>query len=547
MTLKRSVPLALILLLTAGIFAVSLGNGFVNLDDPLLVTENPHVQQASIANISYVFSHFDPELYIPVTFVTYQLETWTLGPQAWHFHLINLLLHLAAVTLVYAVALRISGRKLVAVVTSALFALHPINAEAVLWISARKDLLSALFALASLKFYLDWRETKRANAYAWSTGLFALALGSKVSVVTLPLFLLFYETCEGRLRQSWKKLVPYFALTLVFGIVAVAGKSVVESKLELFPMIVMAFRSICFYLQQIVAPAELAGQHLIPPQSALHSPLLPLWILVTVAVVAIAYGCRKRLPLVSGGIAFFFLAIAPSFLHYTQGNGTFTLGSERYAYLASAGLFFAIAAGVDAALATISVNVRRFVLAGAIFFLLVLAELTLLRVFVFADPVIFNIDILQKNPGDARAWYNLGQALEDARKPMQAELAFRAALQNQSDFADAAISLGILFDREGRHQEALAMLTKATAIRPDYFKGYFNLGVALQNGKRYPEAEAAYRKTVELFPDYPEAHRNLAVVLGLEKKMKESVAEYEILARIDPGFRAELEALKAGK
>ncbi len=223
------------------------------------------------------------------------------------------------------------------------------------------------------------------------------------------------------------------------------------------------------------------------------------------------------------------------------------LGAERYAYLGSAGLFFAIGTLFDAVLGKVSVRVARFATGVGILCLLVLAELTVLRALVFRDAVIFNIDILQKHSDDARSWYDLGTALEKARRPMQAELAYKEAIRNQPDFADAAINLGILFEREGRPDDSLAMFEAAVKMRPDYFKTHFNLGVLFQNRKRYAEAEAAYRKTIELFPDYPAARRNLAVVLGLQKKVEESMEQYLILAEIDPGFRAELEALKAGK
>lgn len=546
MPIRNRLPLALILILTAVVFGVSLLNGFVNLDDPLLVTENPRVQEASLANVAYVFTHFDPELYIPVTLLSYQLETWILGGSAWHYHLTAILLHLLGISLVYAIARRLSQSERVAVITAALFAVHPLNAEAVLWVSARKDLLSGVLALASLLSYLRAREGKR-NAYAWSLGLFLLALGSKVSVVTLPLLLIGYEAWNGTLRKNVRGLAPFIACSLVFGVIAVIGKTVVASTLEPASMLVMVVRSLHFYLASVVAPGSLAAAHVVAPASVLHSPLLPFWILTVGGASALAFAYRKRFPLAAGGFAFFLIAIGASLLHYTQGNGTFVLGAERYAYLGSAGLFFAVAVLFDTVLGAVSPRIARFALGVAILFLLVLCELTVLRALVFRDAVIFNIDILQKHSDDARSWYNLGTALETARRPMQAELAYNEAIRNQPDFADAAINLGILFEREGRPEESLAMFAQATSMRPDYYKTHFNLGVALQNRKRYAEAEAAYRRTVELFPDFPAARRNFAVVLGLQKKVKESIEQYTILAEIDPGFRAELEALNAGR
>lgn len=536
----------LVLLVTAAIYALSLKNGFVNLDDPLLITENKHVQEASLSNIAHVFTHFDPELYIPITFLSFQMETWILGPAAWHFHLVSILLHLGAVVFAYLITKRLSGSTNVALLAAALFALHPINAEAVLWVSARKDLLSGFFFLASLWTFLIFRERNDKRWFVGSVILFAFALLSKVSAVSLPLVLVLLTWNHRDRRATMQAIVPYFILAIVFGVIAMLGKTVVEGMWNPATMVLMALRSVLFTLQLLFAPAGFSAVHSLQ-QANIYSPLL----FVSIAVIGLltwaAAKQSKHFEVAWLGWIFFLLTLAPSFLHYTRGNEDVILGSERYAYIPSLGIFLGTASLWIPAMMSDRVrrSVRYVLLTGTVAVILVLSYLTVLRTFVFEDSIIFNIDILQKHPGDARARYNLGLALEEAKRPMEAEEAYALAIQAKPDFAQAAINLGVLFMKEGRTEEALAMLGSAVSMRPDYFQTHFNLGVAHQQMKQWDEAIAAYGKTVELFPDFPEVHKNLAVVYGEKKMFKEALREYEILAELDPIFRQQYEEIRA--
>ncbi len=533
--LHRHWHLALILLGTVLVYGLSLKNGFVNLDDPLLITENKHVLEASFANVWYVLTHFDPELYIPITFLSYQLETWTLGTGAWHFHLINLLLHLGSITLVFHIIKKIAGSPTIAIATAALFAFHPINAEAVLWVSARKDILAGFFSLAALAMYLEGSR----RAWIWSVLLFVLALGSKVSAVALPLVLLLVE------HKEYRRTAPYFALSIFFGVIAIVGKTYVTVQFEWSTLIVMAFRSTLFYLQLLFIPTGQSAVHSI--STHLFPPANLLAFAIVIGATCGFWKTKKKWPLLWFGWAFFLATLAPTFLHYTRGGNTLMLGSERYAYLSSIGIFLIVStlwSGVYEKKWELRIAKKLFLVASLLI-VAVLAFLSLLRTFVFEDSIIFNMDILQKYPGNARASYNFGIALEADRKPMSAENAYHASMLADPEFADPAINLGILYIGEGRHEEGIDMLKQATQIRPTYFKGYFNLGVAYQQLGKIDEAINAYVQTIELFPDFPEARKNLATMYGEKKMFKEALQQYEMLAQIDPGFRASLEQMKA--
>jgi hypothetical protein len=174
--------------------------GFVLWDDDLL-TQSTLVLQPSLA----IFWSYDPELYIPLTFLTYQLETIISGaPQL--FHITNIGLHTCNSVLVYLVLKR--WNVWAAVVVSILWGVHPLNVEAVAWISARKDLLYSFFLLLSVLLFFS-------DKHKASVVMFGASLMSKVSGVVLPVVMVLY----GERKSTY----PYFILAILFGIISLFG------------------------------------------------------------------------------------------------------------------------------------------------------------------------------------------------------------------------------------------------------------------------------------------------------------------------------------
>jgi len=541
--LKKNWPLLVLLIVTATVYLKSVASGFVNLDDPLLITTNPWVLKPALGNIGYVFTHYDPELYIPLTFLSYQLEVWTLGTSAVHFHLINLLMHLASVTLVFSIIQAVSKNRTVSLAAALLFAIHPINSEAVLWISSRKDLMSSLLALASIRAFMVYRKNAKSLPYTASLIFFLLALLSKISIVVLPLLLLLIDWQTGRplKKKSLKETAPFFLLSAIFGLIAVFGKTHIIGQENPALLLLSAVRSTVFYLKLMVLPAGQTAVHILHDPGSIPAFLAAVFIVILICVLA--WKTRKRFPPLAFGWAFFIISLAPTFIHYSRGNDVVFLASERYVYLASVGIFYAVAALCQALWNrhVKSSSARTILSIGLAGLIVIYGILLNKRVYAFSGSVPFNLDILKNEPLDGGTYYNLGLGYEEIGKLSEAETAYRTALLFKPK-ANVAINLGILLIKEGRTDEGLKMLKRATQIQPDYQGGYFNLGVAYQRLGRYDDAINAYRKTIELFPDYPEVHRNLAVVYGQKKMYREALAEFKILSEIDPGFRENVKA-----
>lgn len=137
-------------------------------------------------------------------------------------------------------------------------------------------------------------------------------------------------------------------------------------------------------------------------------------------------------------------------------------------------------------------------------------------------------------PNDAYAHYNLGNALQSARKPDDAVKSYRRALEIAPDFELAHNNLGNTFNDLGQPGNAVASLRRAVEIKPDFAVAHNNLGAALKALGQADAAVTSYRRALEISPDYPAAHNNLGVALKSLGRLEEAVASYRRALEIKP-------------
>src|ERR1051325_2680798 len=113
---------------------------FINMDDPMYVTENPHVQPGlTPAGLKWAFHATTGANWHPLTWISHMVDCQLYGPRAGGHHLTSVLLHLANSCLLFALLSRMTGKRAPSFVIAALFAWHPMHVESVAWIAERKD------------------------------------------------------------------------------------------------------------------------------------------------------------------------------------------------------------------------------------------------------------------------------------------------------------------------------------------------------------------------------------------------------------------------
>ena len=250
-----------LLLANTALYHSTVGLGFLSVDDPDYVQNNPYIQGFSAANLKFIFTTPYAANYAPANLLSYALDVTLAGNKsARAVHLSSMLWHGFTVCMVYLLAWVIRRDVLMAGCAATLFLLHPTHVEVVAWISSRKDLVATSFAVLAASCYLLYRRAaqrrsssqsqkessepaptarrapqkmKRAEAepaeppskrgpalwYAASLFAFLVASGGKQSVLLLPAVLLLWDVLVKK-RRTWVMIldkVPFGMITLFFG------------------------------------------------------------------------------------------------------------------------------------------------------------------------------------------------------------------------------------------------------------------------------------------------------------------------------------------
>jgi protein O-mannosyl-transferase len=164
------------------------------MDDSLYWLDNQHVHHGvNWTTIKWAFSSFDRGNWIPLSYISHALDYKMFGRSPVGPHVVNAILHALNAMLLFWLLKRATGRTGRSFMVAALFAVHPVNVEAVAWIAERKTVLSMVFFLAALGAY-RWYVEKPTDRRFWTVGLlYALGLTAKAQVITLPFVLLLWD------------------------------------------------------------------------------------------------------------------------------------------------------------------------------------------------------------------------------------------------------------------------------------------------------------------------------------------------------------------
>ena len=472
--LRALAPYAVLAALVACAYGASIGNGFVEWDDRLLIIDNPISHGLTAPNVAAAFTSYDPELYIPLTLLSYQATYSLAGLSPWAYHLGNIVLHLVSACLVLGIARRLTGSQSAAIIAAALFAVHPLHTETVAWAAARKDVLSGAFALGSFFLWLRWREREDGTTLGLSIACFALGLLAKVSIIGLPVALALIDWARGRRlsRADARWAAPMVGLSIVFGIIAIIGKGESNSGLFLEKALIGAKASV-FYMTKLAMPSGLSALYPYTLPITLTNPDLAVPLVLLVIATAAVIALRKRAPWLLAGWIIAFVFLIPSFSNFAKGKDLFHdvyFASDRYAYLASIPALI----GVGALVARFTGHRPRLAAALMGTCVAMLATLAALQASTWRDSMALFRNVLRHYPRSHVALNNV------------------ATLSFQS----------------GEREKALQYYQASLAVRPNSM-AYFNLGVIAEEAGLLDRAEEFYRKALEQNPDMPDALRRL--------------------------------------
>lgn len=440
-------------------------------------------------------------LYRPVRYLSFAVDYLISGEAPWGYHLMNAVFHGLTAFVVFLVLRKLSASSLIALAGALLFLVHPVHTDSVAYVSGRRDILTTLFYLLAL---LADRRHAESGRWGWALAAFAaflLAVGAKEMAATFPIMAIMMDRYFGTYRAA-ARLPVYLAYAAVtaYGVwVAVSG-GYTEAAFHggsLWSNFLTVAVLWVHYLGLLLFPATLLADYsfeAFPISHSLWEPRALGALAVLVCVAVGAWVARRRAPLVTLGIVWFFVTLMPvSHLFPFQ-----EIAAEHYLYLPSVG--FCLIAGLAFERVFLGVD-RRVAMAAAVAVLIAFSLRTIVRNQDWRDSETLWTATLEAAPRCARAHVNMGVIRARRGEYALAVESFRAAVEIRPMYLQARMRLAELYaylgEKQAMRDQFRAMLEHNPRLQPrPYSQGYllYRLGCyALADTVLYDEIRAGGR------------------------------------------------------
>lgn len=477
--------LALIVGVTVLTFWPTLRNTFLPLGfDDGLILYTPAIRALTWPNLRSIATEFNRVNYIPVTILSFAVQHAVSGLEPFGYHLVNILLHATAAVLVFVFLTPIFPTRRIALTAALLFALHPVQMEAVSLAVERKTLLSGVFCLLTLVAYQQWKSTGGRWYYAAAVAAFLLGALSKAMAVSLPPVLLLYDYVFLGRPLRWIEKLPFCAVAVAVSCAAVAGHAHEGALAPLHGGTLLAHalivsRANLEYVTSLFLPLNLAPVYYYPT-TMIYAPLNFL------ALALIAFACiavtvrRRQYPWSFFCLAWFVLMLLPE----SNVVPLAQLRADRYLYLPSVGFALWVAVGLNRLPESVELAGRwRLPVRGVSFALAgILAVISYRSAGVWYDDISAWTRVVERHPWSAVAQGKLGRAYYTHNDDVSAERALQQALRFDKPPPDAYLYLAKLYAAYGLTDRATASVQRYIELAPNDPEGRELLATLVPTG-----------------------------------------------------------------
>jgi Flp pilus assembly protein TadD len=513
------------------IYLPSLRGGFI-WDDDSHLTQNPCI----IGSLGFKGIWTSPAaVYYPLVLTTFWMEHAIWGFNPLPYHVVNVLMHAASAVLLWHVllGLRVRGAWLGAM----LWALHPVQAESVAWITELKNTQSCFFYLLAILLFIKWlapdKGERSSNAYyALCLVCATLAILSKSSTVMLPVVMgLCGWWMQGRWRwQNLQALAPLFFISAAGSVWTIweqqfhSGALGPEWDQPLAERVVIAGKVIWFYLGKLIWPDPLI---FIYPRWRIDAtqPAAYLPALAAAVLLMILWWWRKgwARPLFFA-LSYFVVSLFPVLGFFRVYFFRYSYVSDHFQYLASMGPLVLAGSVIMTAMGLFKNESRA--LSPAIIAALALGAETLTwpHEQIFQNQQTLWRQTLAKNPGATIAHVNIAADLVDAGRPDEALVQSKMFLDEYSDDPTVLNIMGSAHLELGNLDTAIDYFQKSVARQADNPRPWYNLGLALLQKGQTDRAELLFEKVVTLDSTAADPHYQLANLLMRRQQYREAIS-----------------------
>ncbi len=487
--LRSNPSTAVSILILAVVAVIAYWNSF---NVPMVFDDLPSIQK----NAGVQFGDYlRPEIGMnrPLLYVTFTINYLLHQERVWGYHLVNLILHLLTGIVIFFVASNIFSRiipdesrvRLYSLLAASFFLLHPIQTESVTYISSRSESMSTLFFALGVLIFL--KRSADGIGFLWSLVVlipFLLGLGSKETVITLPATLVlidFLFLSGGQARPVLKRWTFY--ATFVVGGVAAAYFLItriltgsigpgLQGHLSRYEYFLTQIRVIVSYARLVVLPVDLNLDYDVRPSTSIFEPAVILSLLFLGGLIALAWILRKKEPVLSFAILWFFITLSPTSSFIPILDTMF----EHRLYLPMVAICLAFPILADRLF-------QKRAVAACIAALLALTVATIRRNAVWQSDLTLWADVVAKSPAKARGYNSLALGHFKRAQYDKAIVDLKLGMDHVSGKMDRRSfteALGNMYLQLGRLQEAAAAFEETTQVDDAAAAalGYNNLGNA---------------------------------------------------------------------
>lgn len=479
--------------------------------------------------------------YWPIAYSTHWLEWRVFGDDPLGYRVINVALHITNSLLLWYL-LRVLGIPF-AWLCAAIFAVHPVNVEAIAWILQRKTLLSTMFAFSSLALCLERHERYPRLAYSAAIVLFAAGMLTKSSVVLWPATLLLLRWWQER-QLTVRDLLwsaPFWMVSFFLGAVgvwfqrfrAMANDSIRDD--DLFSRIVTAGEAVWFYAAQAVWPHDLCFVY--PRWQLGVSSAVEFFPLVALLVlVGVSWKYRRSWSRgLFTGVLYYLLNLFPALGLVNIYFMRFSLVADHWQYLALPGLIALVVGAGHWACVSLGVGHRTWNSLGA-GILLLLMFLANRHAAIYSGETNETLwrATLECNPKAWMAHNNLAAILLQLGDDREAEIHVRRALEINTDYPEAECTLGSIELKRGNFGEAKSHFEKALALNPVYYPAYFGKSLVLAVEGAWEESLRNSPKALGKPEEQSKWYATLGRLLATQQRYTDSIVQFQSALNLGP-------------
>jgi protein O-mannosyl-transferase len=545
-------PTFLIIIATLISYANSFPAPFI-FDDLINIIDNPSIRDITDIRKFFLFPSVSGLWDRPVVNFSLAINYALSGENPWSYHALNLFIHILSALCLLGIIRRtlLTGRLTeryrhaatpLALAAALIWALHPLNTQAVTYVIQRCESLMGLFYFLTIYCAIrSWSSTST-NTWRLLAILFLLlGIGTKEVIITAPFVVFAYEWTflHPSLKEIWRRsrfMYLGFGLGIItLSIIVLVGGTVTSA---VSPLQYWQTQSqvILHYLRLALWPQPLCFDYGWPIASL--DEAIPAIFILMILLAGSLWLFIKKSPFTFPAVWFFAVLAPTSIVPLPDPAWEYRMYLPMAALSVIAVIGFY---GLSGKLATRFFPARKNVLKLTRIFLLIiiiclLGSATWLRNQTYRQELTIWQDTVIKRPQNSRAHLNLGVALDHLGKINEAIAEYRETIRLNPLSDEAYANLGFDLYRMGKTDEAIGLFHQSILLNPQNVVAHSNLGIALWRSGKKEEAYRYFKKALHLKGNQPQVHSNLGCALNEMGRYDEAISHLREAIYWNPKF-----------